>query len=77
VVSVGVVKIIKTIVIKIVKTVKTAGSWSCIYVEVRVLLLLLFCCVAVTDSNVHILSTQKTMKMRRRVVLEYNTVLSN
>jgi hypothetical protein len=48
-VSVGIVKIMKTIVIKIVKSVKTAGSWLCIHVEVRILLLLLSCCVAVTE----------------------------
>jgi hypothetical protein len=50
-VSVGIVQVIKTVVIKIVKTVKTAGSWSCMHVEVHILLLLLSCCVAVTESD--------------------------
>jgi hypothetical protein len=36
---------------KFVKIVKIAGSWSCIDIDVRILPLLLCCCVVVTEWN--------------------------
>jgi hypothetical protein len=47
-VVVEIVKIIKIIIIKIVKI---AGSWFCIDVDVRILLLSLSCCVVVTPRK--------------------------
>jgi hypothetical protein len=43
-----VVEIVKIVIINIVKI---AGSWSCIDVDICILLLLLSCCMVMTEEN--------------------------